>query len=137
MPVDIAWDDDAQTRMRYRFYDKWTWQDAWEAMSQAKAMSEQVDHTVDALIDLRDNNWFPPGAITQFRASSKMRPNNRGYIVIITDSVIINTIPRVIQAIFPHNKTSYHAVRTEEEAFALLEELHGDTPTDDPTAQSS
>lgn len=129
MPVNVTWDDDAHTRIMYRFSGKWTWAEAWEAMSTARAMSEEEDHTVHALIDLTDNNWFPPGAITQFRASRKMRPSNRGYLIIITRSTLIQTIENIIRLIFPDAISDYHTAQTIDEALEQLNNLIDDQAT--------
>ena len=129
MPVEVTWDDDAHTRIYYRFSGKWTWDEAWQAMSKANRLSREEEHTVHALIDLTGSNWFPPGAITQFRASRKMRPPNRGYLIIISTSTLIRTIENIIRLIFPDVMSDYHTAQTYDDACQRLKELTDNSTT--------
>lgn len=132
MPVEVTWDDDAHTRIYYQFSGKWTWDEAWQAMSKASRLSADEDHTVHALIDLSGNTWFPPGAITQFRASRKMRPPNRGYLIIISKNTLIRTIENIIRLIFPDAMSDYHTAQSYEDALQRLAELIDDSDSSAP-----
>jgi hypothetical protein len=56
MPFQVAWDDPAQTCIRYDVTGKWTTQEFWQAFQKAKQMIEAVDHPVNFIVHMQDES---------------------------------------------------------------------------------
>jgi hypothetical protein len=124
MTVTAKWDNEEQTVLRYVYEGQWTWDEAWEAMAEAAAMTTTVPHIVDAIIDMSASKGMPIGAITQLRTSRKLKPSNRGLFIIISNSTLFNTLPKIVQTLFPKAVSDYRVAKSEEEAALILEKVN-------------
>ncbi|MEL7236056.1 MAG: hypothetical protein AAGK74_16240, partial [Chloroflexota bacterium] len=77
MGIRVVWDDDEKTVVRHIYEGTWTWRDFREAVHKAWAMMHTVDHTVDAILDLRNGDVIPKGsALYQAKYVVRHRPAN-------------------------------------------------------------
>ncbi|NWF70546.1 MAG: hypothetical protein HXY40_15770 [Chloroflexi bacterium] len=53
MGVQVYWEDNEQTLLRYDFVGKWTWSDLYNALALGLKMEMLVTNRVDVLIDMR------------------------------------------------------------------------------------
>lgn len=89
MPIEIRWDDAAQTIIREDFAGNWTWEQFFAMSAQAAEMMKSVDHRVDILCNMQ-NGTMPLSGMTMSNSRKVLRdlPPNWGIIVIVTNSVI-------------------------------------------------
>lgn len=66
MGINVVWDNDEQTIIRYEFNGRWTWNDLFAALDKVQEMSTSVEHRVDAIIDLSRADLMPAGAFFSF-----------------------------------------------------------------------
>ena len=59
MPIDVQWDDDNQTVIRYVFKTPWTWTEYHAAIEQAWTMAKSVDHPTDTITDMSGSRLLP------------------------------------------------------------------------------
>jgi hypothetical protein len=90
MPVEFHWDNGEQTLLCFVTRDPWNWNDFHKAMRRATFTLDTVDHPVEILVDFRQSNRLPAGALGHIRSLGKaIHPNthNRLLIVGLDDSM--------------------------------------------------
>ncbi len=85
MGITVSWDNEQQSIIRYEAKGRWDWIDFDRAVERAFTMTEQLEHTVDALFDLRKSAELPNGAVIHFRRWISVLPANRGSIVVVSN----------------------------------------------------
>lgn len=84
MPVEFAWDNDAQTVLRVTATPLWNWNDFHKALRRATFWLDAVDHTVEIIVDLRHSGKLPAGALGHIRSlGTAIHPNTEDRMVII------------------------------------------------------
>lgn len=135
MPISVAWDDDKQTIIHYRFEGRWSWDEAWQAMAQAKDLSLEVPHRVDAIANLTKSIGIPRGAPVHFRNATKMRPPNRGLVVIVGVSRLIHSAKSTLERLSPNLFKGYAIADSLDEAYTIIEEAANKAQAAKPRAQ--
>ena len=98
MNIEIVWDNEAKSILRYIYGRSWTWTDFNAAAKTAYAMLDTVDHKVSVIMDFQNANIIPQGAITQVqRAFSTPRHKNISTTVIVGSSA--NTFLQAIAGV--------------------------------------
>lgn len=92
MSVNVSWDNDDKTALRYDFKARWTWEEFDAATVQAFAMTGSVSHTVDSISNFETGAALPPNALFQFRRAMSKAPPNRGITVIVGGSMFIKAM---------------------------------------------
>jgi hypothetical protein len=65
MPVHVNWDDAEHTIIRVDYVGSWTWDECFEALRQANALSASVDHPVARIVDDTKGSAAPPNPLPQ------------------------------------------------------------------------
>ena len=95
MGVNVLWDNDAHTAIRYDFEGQWTWSEFDAATKTAFELTRSVDHAVDSISNFRPGALIPSNALFQFRRAMVDAPKNRGITVIVGSSTFIKTLVSV------------------------------------------
>lgn len=69
MPIQVRWDDEEKTVLRYIYEGEWAWREWHEVIDQSKQMIHQVDHPVYVVLDTA-NGKMPPGTLSYFNQVS-------------------------------------------------------------------
>jgi len=84
MPIHFDWDNDDQTVLRFVATAPWNWNDFHKNMRRATFWLDTVDHPVEIIIDLRQSDALPAGALGHIRSlGNRSHPNLRSRLVII------------------------------------------------------
>jgi hypothetical protein len=127
MLVQVSWDDEHQSILRYNFSPRWTWDDFYDAYYQATDMQASAMHRVDTIFDMRLPYRLPDNALLHLRNMAEKQPENAGYTIIVsTNSFIVSLYTVAIQN---HTKIAayFRLVNTLEQAHDLIaqeRELH-------------
>ncbi len=98
MNIELVWDNDAKTILRYIYGKSWTWGDFNTAAKAAYDMLDTVDHKVNIIMDFQNANIIPQGAITHVqRAFSTPRHANITITIIVGSSA--NTFLQAIAGV--------------------------------------
>ena len=99
MPIELFWDDDAQTVILAEFSEKWSWDDLHAMLSTIKKLSEERQQVFGAIIDLRTGLHLPGGTIfnreglNQFqRLLSLSNGGKKGPMVIVGMNSVVRTV---------------------------------------------
>lgn len=63
MGIDLYWDDDNLTTLLCVFDGRWTWDELYKTLQTVKRITDDVEHEVSAIIDMRKGLQFPGGSI--------------------------------------------------------------------------
>jgi len=84
MKIKSEWDNDAQSVIRHEFERGWTWTDFHQALDNAYNMMGTVDHEVHVILDFRNANLIPNGALTQLKmAYTNPKHDNIGKTIVV------------------------------------------------------
>lgn len=64
MPIEVRWDNEEKTVIRWIYSAAWSWEEAYWAHEHEVALIESVDHVVDAIADMRQAHGLPKGSLT-------------------------------------------------------------------------
>lgn len=133
MNIDVQWDNDAKTIIRYVYRNGWNWNDYFSAINGAAELLDTVKHPVDIVMDFRNANMLPQGAISQMqRAFSHTRHPNIRLTVLVGANSFIRTIESIGRKLVPS------AARQWDITFAAtLEEAHDIIAAQKPQEQTT
>ena len=123
MNIEVVWDNDQKTILRYIYGKSWTWADFNSAAKLAYDMLDTVDQKVSVIMDFQNANIIPQGAITQVqRAFSTPRHANIGTTLIVGSSAntFLQAIAGVGRKLSRSNDWQLTFVSTLPEAYAQL-----------------
>lgn len=138
MPIDVEWDNEAKSIIRQTFEGKWTWKEFLDASNiESRNYIQSVEHKVHVISDFRESDGLPISGSALSYAKQVMMdfPENGGLVVIVDESYLLNSLVNIFRKIFRGNmgKRTY-AVKTIEEAYALIEAQNGEALENFPSA---
>ena len=123
MNIELVWDNEAKTILRYIYGRSWTWADFSMAAKEAYTILDSVEHKVSIIMDFQNANIIPQGAITQVqRAFSTPRHANILTTVIVGSSsnTFLQAIAGVGRKLTRSNDWQLTFVANLPEAYALV-----------------
>lgn len=106
MPVQVMWDNDKKTIVRYVFEGKWTWNELYPAYNKAIEMEKSMPHRVHAILDLRKGIGVPANILVHLKDISDKQPANIGLSIAVTKSPFIHSLYQI--AIKFYSKIDYY-----------------------------
>ncbi len=86
MSIDVSWDDDTRTIIRWDFGEKWTWEEFHEAFRRSNEMNDDRSYRVDVIPNAANSPHMPLGALSEFRRLDDQLPSNVKLIVVAGSS---------------------------------------------------
>jgi len=83
MPVQVVWDNDDHTIIRYTLDEDWTWEDMRAAVVISNKMLDGVDHKVHFIHDATAVTGLPSDMLSQLRTFIDKEHPNTGQSVIV------------------------------------------------------
>lgn len=121
MGITANWTDNSQTIIRYDFEGHWDWDMFYPVYEQVITMAKSVDHRVDVVLDLRENNTFPKNVIMHIKNIADKRPKNMGKSILVTENRFALSLFRVARHLNHRIDKYFRIVPTFEEAYAIIE----------------
>jgi hypothetical protein len=122
MPIDVQWDDDNQTVIRYVFKTPWTWTEYHAAIEQAWTMAKSVDHPTDTITDMSGSRLLPDNLFANIKRSMVEIPDSTQTVVLVGGGAFMDVMLGVFRRLYPRQVAKFHMVRTLEEARTLIRE---------------
>ncbi|MBZ0304002.1 MAG: hypothetical protein K8J31_29960 [Anaerolineae bacterium] len=123
MKIKPTWDNEGKTIIRHIFERGWGWTDFHQALEQASVMMDEVDHRVDVILDFRDANLIPNGAITQVKkAYTNPKHHNVGTTIVIGANSFMQALVSVGTKLAPNSLENWDVefARTLDEAYSIV-----------------
>jgi hypothetical protein len=109
MTVEVYWDNEQHTVLRYETSGQWTTSEFWDAYNQAGDMLNSVDHRVYFILipmDTQSMNHVPNGFITQVGSIFRNQHPRAGHVIIVRkahtilgqiyEQIVIKTLPHIV-----------------------------------------
>ncbi|MFN8373789.1 MAG: hypothetical protein U0694_13055 [Anaerolineae bacterium] len=122
MPVNIQWDDEAQTRVLFEFSGKWTWDEYQKARQQGIRMTTDLPQIVNLIVDYSHCDMFPSNMLSHFGSSIEQNPKPFELAVIVTGSPFVKTLVNVITKVYTRKGVNFKVARTLEDARKIFAE---------------
>jgi hypothetical protein len=95
MPIQVVWDDEQQTTIRYEIEGHWTWDEMNAAIAVSNAWLDVADRKIDFIHDMSRSDGIPAGALTQLkRYIGKEHPKTGRSVVIGPQKSVTNAVAR-------------------------------------------
>lgn len=99
MGILVNWDNPQRTVVRWEFSGWWSWHDFSVAQKKSNRLLESVNHTVHAIGDMANTRFIPPNALIEFGRAAQDVPANRGIIVLVNCSFLLETMVQTFMRI--------------------------------------
>ena len=118
MPLHVSWGNAEKTFTLFEFVGKWSWEDYYQARSDAIRLVEDVPHMVNIIVDLTQSSIFPANMLSHFGSSIDQSPKEFDLAIIVTNSKFLEAMANMISKI--KLQTKFQVVRTRQEAYKLM-----------------
>lgn len=122
MPITIKPFNEARDIYLYEFDGNWTWDEIYKGLVDYKESIKGTTQRIDNIIDFRQSNGIPNGAITHLKAIANSRPEQTYLAVFVTDNRFARMILEIAARLNTTINEKYKLASTMEEALAMIEE---------------
>ena len=135
MPIELFWDDEAQTVILAEFSGEWSWDELHNMLNTIKQLSEERQQVFGAIIDLRQGLHLPGGTIfnreglSQFqRLLTLSNGGQKGPMVIVGMNSVVRTVFEAVASFDKSLLSDVSFVDEMEEApeqiYAMMQDLN-------------
>ncbi|MBC7869282.1 MAG: hypothetical protein H7Y09_00470 [Chitinophagaceae bacterium] len=121
MGITAYWHDDTKTIMRLDYIDAWTLDEFYESAKQAHFMIGEVTHSVDLIINMRDNRTTPAKILSSARHMNELVQPNQRLTIMVGSPPFVKALIKVANQIMPKITEKLRYVNTLDEAFAIIQ----------------
>jgi hypothetical protein len=118
--IEVSWDNDEQTILRYKFTGQWEWDEYLTCLSLGRNMMLSLDHYVCILNDFTESAFLPQGVISKVLNVMGTRPINTGMGIFMTTNATIEGFIGTLKNLYPPLETQYRLAKTEAEAYDIM-----------------
>jgi hypothetical protein len=120
MPVQVSWDDDAQTIIRWDYAGKWAWTEVSSAFEQVNQMMRSVQHPVSIIHDLTQSAGLPGGALANAHRFTAALPENWDISIVVGSGDFTEAMLNIFRKIYAKLGERYKTAATVDEARAII-----------------
>jgi hypothetical protein len=126
MNIEVRWDDEQKSIIRWTFPKQWTWDEFYSALQGSRALVRQQNHIVDVIVDMSISELFPRNLMTQSQVTLQTSSLNIGIIVVIGWNPLLrtafNSFQRVYRSNFNQSAREMYIVGMEAKAYQIIDE---------------
>lgn len=126
MPIQVVWDNDARTAIRYILTNRWTWEEVRAAEAEAFALDATTDHPFVTIIDLTDAKTVPAGSFfTEGRQLMSRKPAHAHNTMVVVGAMgLFQTLYKALHRLYGKRyEDTVVFVPTLEQARQLVDEI--------------
>src|SRR5690242_1382476 len=102
MSVEIIWDNEEKTILRFIFDRRWSWQEFFEAKAAAYTLIGTVNHPVGIILHGPPETNLPPNALSHSRNALRNTHPNTRIVVFVLTSAFFRTMIGIVVKIAPN-----------------------------------
>ncbi len=112
MGIELYWDDDELRTLLCVFNGHWTWEELQATLATIHRITEDVDHEVSAIIDLRKGMTFPGGTVFNAQGLEnakrllQMKTRGTGRIAIVGGGGVLRSVYDALRTLDPRAVSS-------------------------------
>lgn len=122
MPIHVSWGNAEKTYTCFTYTGNWTWAEYYQSIEHGYALTKDLPHTVNILLDLSDARLFPTGLLTNIQSSMEHPPRHFTVAAIVSTSPYVMTVANMIDRVYGRQGTQFKIFKTRAEAEAYLAE---------------
>src|SRR5258708_3010123 len=120
MPVQVSWDDDAQTIIRWDYAGKWAWTEVSSAFERVNQMMHSVQHPVSIIHDLTQSAGLPGGALRNGERFTTGLAENWEISVVVGSGTFAESMLNIFRKVYAKLGDRYKTAPTLDEARAVI-----------------
>ena len=129
MNIQVSWDNEDQTILRYDYRPGWTWEDFYEADKISHEMIANSVVTVHIIANFADGALPPMGALGRFKSAQENLPEG-SVVVVVGGGMFINTLVSTFSRIYRAISKNLMVAGSLEEARAKIAQLRARSDPD-------
>ena len=114
--MQVFWDNPEKTILVREFPKDWTWDDYRLSIQKMRQMLQEVEHDVYIIIDCRNIQWLPKGAIHYFNAGNRDMPSHVAMRILVSESNLVHGVFSVLSRIASRDFRNFYFVTNMGEA---------------------
>jgi hypothetical protein len=122
MSIQVVWDDEQHTIIRYVFDRTWEWQDFFEAKAQAYGMIDAAQRKISVIMDAPRDTVMPKNMLTHFGSAIRKKHPNTAVVVVVIRTPFLRSMVNLLMRVSHTAKHSMCLVATLEEARNMARE---------------
>lgn|GEM_PF-2805133 len=119
MKIDVRWENDARTVIRYTYSGNWDWDDFYNTLERSDKDVQQAEK-FSVIVDFRDVTRFPSDAVLHLKRAATMVNEKHEQIILITNNSSLATLFNMFIKLYSRVGKRLRLVTSDEEAYALL-----------------
>jgi hypothetical protein len=120
MSIQVAWDNEAKTVIRFDFAGKWNWYGYEMAVGEAFGMAEGAGQLVDFIFNMKDSAALAEGATFYFKRTLELTPNSQSVLIIAHADATTEAAVALFSRIYKKLGERLLMARTLDKARAML-----------------
>ena len=128
MGIQVVWDNDEKTIIRYVFDVRWTWDDFYAARTDAYNLIDTVQHKIGVIFDAPPNVTLPPNMITHSRSAISKTHENTHVVVVVVGNTYVRAMLTMVRKLSKKAAEKLELAPTLDEARALVRERLAENP---------
>lgn len=116
MAIEVAWDDEAQTRLLYTFPEYWSWDEFHEAKELADAMIDSRGRRIGLIFDVHRVQTLPVNMLTGIKPVIVSRHPDGKPLVLVGKMSLIKSLYVLITRLYGNLLKDFMLVSTLDEA---------------------
>lgn len=120
MPINVEWDNEERTIIRYDIRDPWHLPEYSRALFHTWSMIESVEHSVHVVVDFTHAMSFPRNLLSNAASTNNQLHPRQGLVIGIKVSPYLQMMVRVATRVFPRLGHNVFFVATLQDAYTLI-----------------
>ncbi len=126
MGIEVRWDNEAKTIIRYIYDGRWTWEELDGARDAAAKLEESVSDRINVIVDVQNSKLLPNGTISRARQVATTAPASHpkeGITVIVGAGAFVRSIYDVMHKVYPEiiQRRGLFLAKSLDEAHSIIE----------------
>jgi hypothetical protein len=119
MNVEIRWENEERTVIRYTYSGDWNWEQFYTVL-ETRLQEDKLDSRATVLVDFRGITKFPSDMILHLKRAAALAGETQVLVVVIANSASLITLYNLFVRVYSQIGKRFRLVRNDEEAYALL-----------------
>lgn len=119
MNVEIRWENEERTVIRYTYSGDWNWEQFYTVL-ETRLHEDKLDSRATVLVDFRGITRLPSDMILHLKRAAALAGETQVLVIVIANSAALVTLYNLFVRVYSQIGKRFRLVRNDEEAYALL-----------------
>lgn len=123
--INVNWDNHDHNILVWKFITPWTFEEFFAAQKQANVMVDSVEGHVDSIFLTTTEQKLPVYGLSQVRKIITQQHPRHRYIVVVGANAFLAALLKVLTELVPNLRTNLYYVRSQDEAYTVIDKKRG------------